>query len=252
MADFSLHATARVGVPHPIRPLPPRQPSLAAHAPERPAKPHVKPGTPPPGLPPETVRPGAETTPVASAPVPAPVPDPDPAPVPASVPAGSGPPVHDTRSSDDAARPVEQFPGRAHVRQGLQGLAHSVRDAIAGQLRGRETDRATLRELQSLQQEFRTQLRDTFLAAGDGGAVSRETLFAGMAAAVQDLTAGLREINGTAVDASPEAKTPAAAETPTAAETPAADEGLVFPVPASPDPVRQSDDSAGLMIDTAV
>jgi len=239
MADFSLQATARVGVPHPIRPLPPRQPSLAAHAPGQPPKPPVKPGSPAYELPPVATRPGPESTPVASAPVPDPVPDLDPASAPVSTPAGSGSVAGDAGVIDDAALQTQQRPGRAHVRQGIQGLAHSVRDALAGQLRGREVDRATLRELQSLQEEFRTQLRDTFLAAGDGRAVSRETLFAGMVAAVQDLTAGLREINGSST------------ETP-AAETPVAHEELVFPVPANPDPGPEGDAGAGLMIDTAV
>ena len=239
MADFSLLATARVGFPHPIRPLPPRQPSLAAHAPEGPVKPPVKPGSPVYELPSVPAHPGPEATRAASVPVPAPVPDPDPAPVPVAAQDGSGSAAGDAAGIDAAAPPAEHRPGRAHVRQGLQGLAHSVREAMVGQLRGREVDRATLRELQSLQQEFRTQLRDTFLAAGDGGAVSRETLFAGMVAAVQDLTAGLREISGSSAETA-------------AAETPVAPEELVFPMPTIPDADPEGDAGAGLMIDTAV
>ncbi len=142
-------------------------------------------------------------------------------PRPAPTPAATAPPPH-----QDGPRP-----GRAHVQQTVHGMERAVRHAIAEQTRDQDLPSEALRDLQELRKSFREELQDAVGAAGDGSRVDRTSLFDGIIGALQNLTAGLRELN-----APPEAPQDAPrAASQDAARTPVATPPLEQPVPESPE-----------------
>jgi hypothetical protein len=137
----------------------------------------------------------------------------------------------------------------------LHGIQRTVRQAIAEQTRGQDLPRETLRDLQELRKSFREELRAAVGAAGDGSRVDRTSLFDGVIGALQNLTAGLRELNAppeappqdTTQDTTQGAPQEAPQDVPQdlprnapqdAARTPVATPPLEQPVPESPEPPR--------------
>jgi hypothetical protein len=90
--------------------------------------------------------------------------------------------------------------GRSHVQQALhhvvRDIRHAIRDEVNAGVEADELDLETMDSIRDLQRDFRRDLHDVFLQAGQQGGIERQQVLEGMIEALQSLAAGLRELTG--------------------------------------------------------
>ena len=104
------------------------------------------------------------------------------------------------RHDHPRAERADERPGRSHVQQALhhvvRDLRHAMGDEVKAGVAAGELDPETVGSIHELERDFRREMQDVFLQAGQQGGIDRQQVLAGMIEALQKLAAGLREVAG--------------------------------------------------------
>ena len=104
-------------------------------------------------------------------------------------------PVTDTKPTPPRHHEFAERPGRSHIQRGLHHVVREIRHAIKTEVKAADLDLETMGSIKALQQDFRRDLHGVFQQAGNQGEMDRSKVLEGMIQALQDLTAGLRDLN---------------------------------------------------------
>ena len=104
-------------------------------------------------------------------------------------------PATDTKPVPPRHHQLDERPGRAHVQRGLHHVVREIRHAIKTEVKAGDLDLETMGSIRVLQQDFRRELHGVFQHAGNQGMLDRSKVLEGMVQALQDLAAGLRDLN---------------------------------------------------------
>ena len=104
-------------------------------------------------------------------------------------------PVTDTKPTPPRHHEFAERPGRAHVQRGLHHVVREIRHAIKTEVKASDLDLETMDSIKALQQNFRREMHGVFQQAGNQGKLDRSKVLEGMVQALQELAAGLSDLN---------------------------------------------------------
>lgn len=104
-------------------------------------------------------------------------------------------PVADAKPTPPRNHQFDERPGRAGAQRGLRHVEREIRHAVKAEVKAADLDLETMGSIRVLQQDFRRELHGVFQQAGNRGGLDRSQVLEGMAKALQDLAAGLRDLN---------------------------------------------------------
>ena len=104
-------------------------------------------------------------------------------------------PVTDTKPAPLRHHDRDERPGRSHIQRGLHHVVREIRHAIKTEVKASDLDLETIGSIRALQQNFRREMHGVFQQAGNRGDMDRSKVLEGMIQALQELTAGLKDLN---------------------------------------------------------